>query len=286
MTKIATSSGGSLFDELRHEDENGEFWWARELANPLGYTWRGFSEAVARARTAVEVNGDDPDIHIRTWKSSSKSIGPKEIVDYRVTRYGAYAIIQGGDPRKPEIAAGWAYFREKTRAAEVGIVREYDDDMLMVVTLANKLQDTRNKQRLMAAELRSVAGRVDDAAHRVTSLEEDVADLKAITPLVGGVGGGALLTIRDAAHAVTGRDMGQNVFARWLVEVGVLFRDHNNELRCKQDWIRQELAQESWEAWQNGKGWSWVTRFTPRGLARIRQAYAEYGDDVRRTEDD
>ncbi len=289
MTEIATSAGGSLFDALRHEDENGEFWWARELAEPLGYTWRRFTDAIERARIALEVNDEDPNIHILGWTQPSnqgRGAGATR-TDYRVTRYGAYAIIQGGDPRKPEIAAGWAYFREKTRAAEIGVVREYDDDMLMVVTLANKIQDTRVRQRLMAAELRSVAGRVDDTTHRVSSLEDDIADLKAITPLVGGVGeGGALLTIRDAAHAITGRDMGQNTFARWLVEVGIMFRDHSNQLRCRQDWIRRELAQESWEAWQNGSGWSWVTRFTPRGLAKIRQAYDEYDEDTRRALDD
>ena len=285
MTEITTSAGGSLFDALRHEDENGEFWWARELVKPLGYTnWRRFEEAIERGAAALLANGEFPEPHIKTLTAPSKSPGPKSMKDYRLTRYGVYAVIQGADPRKPEIAAGWAYFRVRTREAELAEPKlpELDPDLQRIMELTIGMQQTRNELTAVKREQVRIADELTVTADKVASLEEDVADIKAITPLVGGVGSGALLTIRDVAHAVTGRDMGQNTFARWLVEVGVLFRDHNNELRCKQDWILRELATETWEAWNNGKGWSWVTRFTPRGLARIKQAYVEYTDDVRR----
>ena len=279
MTEITTSSGGSLFDELRHEDENGEFWWARELVTPLGYSkWQYFHAAIERAEAALFANGENPVNHLT---SASKMINAangaqRKIEDYRLTRYGVYAVIQGADPRKPEIAAGWAYFRVKTREAEV---RRNTSPAGMLVEMAQQLLS----QERWNAEISSWQY---GTSIRLSTIEDDIADLKAITPLVGGVGGGALLTIRDAAHAITGRDMGQNTFARWLVEVGIMFRDHSNQLRCRQDWIRRELAQESWEAWQNGSGWSWVTRFTPRGLAKIRQAYDEYDEDTRRALDD
>jgi hypothetical protein len=277
VTEITTSAGGSLFDALRHEDENGEFWWARELVKPLGYTnWRRFEEAIERGAAALLANGEFPEPHIKTLTAPSKSPGPKSMKDYRLTRYGVYAVIQGADPRKPEIAAGWAYFRVRTREAEV---RRNTSPAGMLVEMAQQLLS----QERWNAEISSWQY---GTSIRLSTIEDDIADLKAITPLVGGVGGGALLTIRDAAHAITGRDMGQNTFARWLVEVGIMFRDHSNQLRCRQDWIRRELAQESWEAWQNGSGWSWVTRFTPRGLAKIRQAYDEYDEDTRRALDD
>ncbi|MFI5934739.1 hypothetical protein [Actinoplanes sp. NPDC051494] len=40
MTQIATqpTTGDSLFDAIRRTDGAGEFWSARELMGPLGYT--------------------------------------------------------------------------------------------------------------------------------------------------------------------------------------------------------------------------------------------------------
>lgn len=278
MTSIISATCNAMFDKLRHEDENGEFWWARELAEPLGYTWRRFTDAIERARIAIDVNGEEPDIHIHGWTQPSnqgRGAGATR-TDYRVTRYGAYAIIQGGDPRKPEIAAGWAYFRVKTREAEV------KEKLTPAGMLMEMAQQFLAQERWNAM----IEHRQGKTELKLSNVEDEVANLKAITPLIHGVGDSSLLTIRDAAHAVTGTDMGQNNFAKWLTEAGILFRDHNNALRCKQDWITHELAQESYEAWNNGKGWSWVTRFTSRGLAKIKQTYAEYNEQVKRMDDE
>jgi len=257
------TSGRSPFDALKRTDERGEHWSAREVAEPLGYTWRGFSDAIERGRIALGVNGQDPDIHIQRWKAPSNGVGRAETrTDYRMTREGVYATIQGADPRKPEIAAAWSYFRTKTREAEALVGPAFDPDLQRIYDLTVGMQQTRNDvkviqrvQTQMAAELTAVA--------------EDVADLKAVSPLIGG----ADMTIRDAARAVTGTQKGQNLFAGWLVQRGIVFRDHNEQLRCHQEWIRSSFADESWEQWSNRKGWSWVTRFTPRGIAKLKHLW-------------
>jgi DNA-damage-inducible protein D len=54
-------------DELRQIDEFGnEFWYARDLWEPLGYTsWRNFKEgALERARDSSLTSGEDPKVAI------------------------------------------------------------------------------------------------------------------------------------------------------------------------------------------------------------------------------
>lgn len=88
----------SPFDPLRHFDERGEYWWASEICEPLGYTWRRFPDVIERARLALQANGDDPDVHIvpKTGLSTDALGNPGR--EWRLTRYGAYTVVQGGDP--------------------------------------------------------------------------------------------------------------------------------------------------------------------------------------------
>ena len=46
--------------------KGGEYWMARDLQGPLGYSrWESFEEVIARARMACDSTGEDPDNHIR-----------------------------------------------------------------------------------------------------------------------------------------------------------------------------------------------------------------------------
>lgn len=48
-------SGGSPFNTLRHEDESGEYWLARELQPVMGYgTWERFGGVIERAIRSAE----------------------------------------------------------------------------------------------------------------------------------------------------------------------------------------------------------------------------------------
>ena len=172
MNEVAVSSG-SPFDALRHVDERGEYWLAREIASPLGYTWRRFADAIERGRIALRVNNQDPDIHIELWTTPSIDPRASKRTDYRMTREGVDVTIQGGDPRKPEIAAGWAYYRGKTREAELLIgTPTLDPDLQRIYDLTVGMQQTRNDvkaieraQKQMANELSDVAARVDGLEH-------------------------------------------------------------------------------------------------------------------------
>ncbi len=43
MTQLPANPSSSPFDAIRHEDEQGEYWMARELAQMLGYV-NGFTQ--------------------------------------------------------------------------------------------------------------------------------------------------------------------------------------------------------------------------------------------------
>lgn len=157
--EVVHRAGSSPFDALRRFDEHGEHWMAREITEPLGYTWRRFTDAIERGRTALRVNGQDPDLHIRQRSEPSNGFGRAETrTDFRMTREGVYATIQGGDPRKPEIAAAWAYFRVRTREAEA---LEQLTPAEILLRQAQQLVDQERRIRAVSTGLADVTARVD-----------------------------------------------------------------------------------------------------------------------------
>jgi hypothetical protein len=119
---IPSTSGGvpqgrfSPFDAIKHVDEDGEYWLARELMIHLGYAkWENFVEAIKKARTSIESAGDDPDWHA-SWRQEASGRTLRD--NYRLTRHGAYITAQNGDVRKKQIAEAQQYFSYKTNEAE------------------------------------------------------------------------------------------------------------------------------------------------------------------------
>lgn len=114
----------SRFDSLSHRlpEENVEFWFAREIQEPLGYSkWERFRDAVARAITSCETTGYDPDNHFRvvTKMAQLGSGAERATEDFMLTRYACYLIAQNGDPRKEPIAFAQSYFAIQTRKQEL-----------------------------------------------------------------------------------------------------------------------------------------------------------------------
>ena len=110
------------FEDIKHVREDGsEFWYARELAPALEYSkWENFSKVIGRAMIACENSGhsvsdDFPEVR----KIVEAGVTSKPKLDYELTRYACYLIVQNGDPRKEVIALGQTYFAIQTYRQEV-----------------------------------------------------------------------------------------------------------------------------------------------------------------------
>lgn len=119
----------SLFESIKHINEYGqEFWYARDLQIALEYKeWRNFSKVIDKAILACTNSQNDILEHfVEVNKTiAMPNSATKDILDYELSRYACYLIVQNGDPRKKVIALGQTYFAVKTRQQE--LIENYDD---------------------------------------------------------------------------------------------------------------------------------------------------------------
>ena len=125
------------FEEIKQLNEYGiEYWSARDLQKPLGYEkWENFSKVIDKAMLACDVAGFEIKDHFPCIKKmvempsksrkNEQEIGfpdirkTKKIIDYNLSRYACYLIVQNGDPRKEQIAFGQTYFAIQTYRQEL-----------------------------------------------------------------------------------------------------------------------------------------------------------------------
>ena len=113
----------AVFEDIKHIDEYGnEYWLARELQNVLEYKrWDKFCNVINNAKKACENSNYNVFEHFSQVGKTSKmpNGGVKKLLDYKLSRYACYLIVQNADPRKENIALGQTYFAVQTRRQEL-----------------------------------------------------------------------------------------------------------------------------------------------------------------------
>ena len=121
------------FEQIKKIREDGtEYWNARDLSEVLQYKkWENFSKVIDRAKLACqnsvfEIQDHFPEVR-KMVEIGSNTV--RELLDYELSRYACYLIVQNGDPRKEVIALGQTYFAIQTRRQEVAdYFNQLDED--------------------------------------------------------------------------------------------------------------------------------------------------------------
>ena len=121
------------FEEIKKIRQDGtEYWNARELSEVLQYKkWENFAKVIDRAKLACNNSGFEIQDHFPEVRKMVEigSNTARELLDYELSRYACYLIVQNGDPRKEVIALGQTYFAIQTRRQEVAdYFNQLDED--------------------------------------------------------------------------------------------------------------------------------------------------------------
>lgn len=131
MSKRLTQKTMSLFESIKHVDENGvEYWTSRSLWKVLEYTeYRHFLPVIEKAKIACKNSGLNIEDH---FEDILEMVGigsgaERELDSVKLSRYACYLIVQNADPSKAIVAQGQTYFAIQTRIAEVQQMKEYQE---------------------------------------------------------------------------------------------------------------------------------------------------------------
>ena len=121
--KVLKGNEYTSFEEIRNVREDGtEFWYARELSKVLQYTkWENFAKAIRRAMIACKNSCYNTSDHFPEARKMVEigSNTKRPLLDYELSRYACYLIVQNGDPKKEVIALAQTYFAIQTRKQEI-----------------------------------------------------------------------------------------------------------------------------------------------------------------------
>jgi len=211
------------FESIKRIREDGtEFWCARELAPVLDYAkWENFSKVIDRAILACRNSGFEAADHfpeVRKMIEIGKG-GRRGQVDYELSRYACYLIVQNGDPRKEIIALGQTYFAIQTRRAEVA-------------DTFNQL-DENNKRLVVRGNIKQWNQLLAEAAHNAGVLTDEDFAIFQNAGYMGLYGG---MTVADI-HARKGLKKNEKIldFMGSTELIANLFRISQTDEKLKRD---------------------------------------------------
>ena len=111
------------FEDIKHIDEYGnEYWYARELQVALDYKrWDKFCNVIESAKIACE-NSNNAVLNHFSQVGKMVEIGSgakRKQMDFKLSRYACYLIVQNANPNKEVVALGQTYFAIQTRKQEL-----------------------------------------------------------------------------------------------------------------------------------------------------------------------
>ena len=113
----------TTFESIKHINEYGkEYWYARELQVALEYKrWDKFCKVIENAKIACErSNYVVLDHFVQVGKMVEIGSGAKrKQMDFKLSRYACYLIVQNASPNKEVVALGQTYFAIQTRKQEL-----------------------------------------------------------------------------------------------------------------------------------------------------------------------
>lgn len=108
----------TIFESIKYiDDEGNEYLYVRELQVVLEYKeWRKFKGVITKTKESC----NNSNMYIKEhFVGADKMINlakgaKRKIIDYKLSRYACYLIVQNSDPRKEMVAVGQTYFAIQT----------------------------------------------------------------------------------------------------------------------------------------------------------------------------
>ena len=144
-----------VFETIKHiNEENIEYWYARELAEVLAYTkWDNFKKVIEKAKIACDNSNINVSDHFAdVGKMVQLGAGAmREVEDMMLSRYACYLIVQNADARKKVVALGQTYFAVQTHKQEIEENFEQLTEERKRLAIRNELKE-HNKKLVEAAK--------------------------------------------------------------------------------------------------------------------------------------
>ena len=221
MSTLSAKEYKCFEDIKRVRPDGSEYWAARELAPVLDYAkWENFYKVIKRAMIACENSGRStlecfPEVR---KTSPMPNGGVKDILDYELSRYACYLIVQNGDPRKEVIALGQTYFAIQTYRQEVADrFNQLDEDSRRLVVRG----DIKQWNQLLAETAQN--------AGVITAEEFAIFQNAGYMGLYGG------MTVDDI-HRRKGLAIGQKILD-YMGLIANLFRISQTEEKLRKDQV-------------------------------------------------